>query len=185
MDTVSHVIFGFGLGALAQIDPVISSDSTLSTAVLIGTVVGSNAPDVDFMYRLKGKSCYFRNHRGLSHSLPAVPILSLLLSTFILILFPGTSFSHLFFWTLLAVTFHVLFDIFNVNGTQALRPFSLKWISLDFLPLVDPYIIMIHIQGFGLLPFYPPGSVFSIIYLGIAFYLLIRLISALLFKKET
>ena len=184
MDTVSHVIFGFGLGALAQIDPVISNDSTLSTAVLIGTVVGSNAPDVDFMYRLKGKSCYYRNHRGLSHSLPAIPILSLLLSTFILILFPGTSFSHLFFWTLLAVTFHVLFDIFNVNGTQALRPFSLKWISLDFLPLVDPYIIMIHILGFSLLPFYAPGSVFSIIYLGIAFYLLIRLISALLLKRK-
>ncbi|MEH7176942.1 metal-dependent hydrolase [Neobacillus vireti] len=184
MDTVSHIMIGFGLGALAQMDPMISTDSTLSTAVLIGTVVGSNAPDFDFMYRLKGKSCYYRNHRGLSHSLPAILIWSLLISTCLLIPFTGTSFSHLFFWTLLAVSIHVLFDLFNVNGTQAFRPFSSKWFSLDFLPLVDPYIIMFHILGFSLLPFYAPGSVFSVIYLVIVFYLLIRLTAALLLKRK-
>lgn len=177
MDTFSHIIFGFGLGALAQIDPLVSNNSALSTAVLIGTVVGSNAPDFDFMYRLKGKSSYYRNHRGWSHSLPAIPIWSMLTTSALLPFFQVNSISHLFLWILLAVTLHVLLDVFNVNGTQALRPFSTKWLSLDFLPLVDPYIIMLHVLGFSLLPFFDTGRVFSFVYLGIAFYLFIRMIS--------
>ncbi|MEH7494105.1 metal-dependent hydrolase [Neobacillus niacini] len=176
MDTVSHIIFGFGLGALAQIDPVIANDSALSTAVLVGTVVGSNAPDIDFCYRFKGKSSYYQNHRGLSHSLPVIPLWSILTTAAILPFFPGSSIFHLFFWILLAVTLHVLLDIFNVNGTQALRPFSAKWLSLDFLPLIDPYIIMLHILGFSLLPFFETGSVFTFIYLAMFFYLLARFI---------
>lgn len=177
MDTASHIIIGLGLGALAQIDPVISNNHTLSTAVLIGTIIGSNAPDFDFIYRIKGKSCYYKNHRGWSHSLPAILITSLGLAGFIYLFILETSFSHLFFWTLLAVTVHVLFDVFNVNGTKALLPFSANWISLDFLPLVDPYIIMFHILGFCLLPFFAAGDVFSIIYFGIFLYLLVRMAS--------
>lgn len=177
MDTASHIIIGLGLGALAQIDPVISSNHTLSTAVLIGTIIGSNGPDFDFIYRIKGKSCYYKNHRGWSHSLPAILTTSFGLAGFIFLFFLETSFSHLFFWTLLAVTVHVLFDIFNVNGTQALFPYSANWISLDFLPLVDPYIIMFHILGFCLLPFFAAGAVFSIIYFGIFLYILVRMAS--------
>jgi inner membrane protein len=175
MDTVSHIIFGLGLGALAQIDPMISTNSTLSTAVIVGTVAGSNAPDFDFFYRLKGKSTYYRNHRGWSHSLPAIPLWSILTTVAILPFFPGSSISHLFLWILLAVTLHVLLDLFNVNGTQALRPFSTKWLSLDFLPLIDPYIIMLHVLGFSLLPFFETGRTFTFIYLAMFIYLLVRL----------
>jgi inner membrane protein len=182
MDTVSHIIFGFGLGALAQIDPVISNNSALSTAVLVGTVVGSNAPDFDYFYRLKGKSSYYRNHRGWSHSLPAIPLWSIFTTAAILPFFPRNSISHLFLWILLAVTLHVLLDLFNVNGTQVLRPFSSKWLSLDFLPLVDPYIMMLHILGFSLLPYFDSGVVFTFIYLGLVIYLLIRLIYTLFTK---
>ncbi|MFJ5761582.1 metal-dependent hydrolase [Neobacillus sp. NPDC093182] len=176
MDTVSHIIFGLGLGALAQIDPVISNNSALSTAVLIGTVVGSNAPDFDFFFRFKGKSSYYRNHRGWSHSMPAIPLWSILTTAAIFPFFPGSSIAHLFLWILLAVTLHVLLDLFNVNGTQALRPFSTQWLSLDFLPLIDPYIIMLHILGFSLLPFFGTGRVFTFIYLAMFFYLLVRFI---------
>jgi inner membrane protein len=176
MDTVSHIIIGFGLGALAQLDPVISNDSSLSTAVLVGTVVGSNAPDFDFFYRFKGKSSYYRNHRGWSHSLPVIPLWSILTTAAILPFFQGSSIYHLFLWILFAVTLHVLLDLCNVNGTQALRPFSTKWLSLDFLPLIDPYIIMLHILGFSLLPFFDTGRIFTFIYIALFFYLLIRLI---------
>mgnify|MGYP001096280644 CR=1 FL=1 len=129
MDTFSHIIIGLGLGALAQIDPVISNDNSLKTAVLIGTVVGSNAPDFDFIHRFKGKSSYYQNHRGWSHSLPAIPMWSILTTAAILPFFQETSIFHLFLWITLAVTLHVLLDLFNVNGTQAIRPFSSKWLS--------------------------------------------------------
>lgn len=182
MDTVSHIIIGFGLGALAQMDPVISNDPALSSSVLIGTVIGSNAPDFDFVYRLKGKSSYFRNHRGWSHSLPAIPIWGLAAASLIYPFFQGTSFTHLLFWTVLAVVLHVLLDVFNVNGTKALLPISSRWISLDFLPLVDPYIIVLHLLGFSLLPFFEPGNIFIAIYLGILLYLMVRMMSTHLTK---
>jgi inner membrane protein len=64
MDTFSHIMIGLGLGAFAQIDPIIADNSTLSQAVIIGTVIGSNAPDFDYLYNLKDKGSYYRNHRG-------------------------------------------------------------------------------------------------------------------------
>lgn len=183
MDTFSHVVIGLGIGALAQLDPVVSANETLTQAVILGTVIGSNAPDFDFLYRLKGKGSYIRNHRGLSHSFPALPLWAIIVSG-ILFPFAGLSFSHLFLWTFLAVILHVVFDLFNVHGTQLLRPYSRKWIAFDAVPLLDPYILLIHFLGFGLILYYQAGITFLIIYIILFFYLAIRTLSAILSKKH-
>ncbi|MFJ5624057.1 metal-dependent hydrolase [Peribacillus loiseleuriae] len=174
MDTTSHIIIGLGLGALSHIDPMVAESATLSYAVLIGTVFGSNAPDFDYVYKLKGNSSYYRHHRGWSHSLLALPLWGLVVSGSIYFFFSEVSFLHLFLWTFLSVILHVFLDLFNVYGTQAIRPFSTKWISFDSIPLVDPYILSLHIIGFFLLPFYEAGRVFIIIYMLIFLYLLLR-----------
>ncbi|MGG1399131.1 metal-dependent hydrolase [Bacillus salipaludis] len=184
MDTFSHVIIGIGIGALAQVDPAIANQPILSNAVIAGTIIGSNAPDFDFIYRLKGKGSYLRNHRGFSHSLPAIPIWSIVVSSVIYLFFPNTSFLHLYFWTLVAVLVHVILDLFNVHGTQVLLPFSRKWIAFDSIPLVDPYILFLHVLGISLLPFYMAGKTFLIIYILILIYLVIRALSSLLIKRH-
>ncbi|MFP9128101.1 metal-dependent hydrolase [Niallia sp. BSM11] len=183
MDTSSHIFMGFGLAALAHIDPVIANQPALSQAVMFGTVIGSNAPDFDFIYRMKGKGSYIRNHRSLSHSLPALPLWSLAVSGIIYAFFPESSFLHLLLWTFLAVILHVLFDLFNVHGTQVLLPFSKKWIAFDSIPLVDPTILFVHLLGFCLLPFYEMGKVFLIIYIFIILYLAVRTLSTVLIKR--
>lgn len=183
MDTSSHIIMGFGLATLAHIDPVIANQPALSQAVMFGTVIGSNAPDFDFIYRMKGKGSYIRNHRSLSHSLPALPLWSLAVSGIIYAFFPESSFLHLLLWTFLAVILHVLFDLFNVHGTQVLLPFSKKWIAFDSIPLVDPTILFVHLLGFCLLPFYEMGKVFLIIYIFIILYLAVRTLSTVLIKR--
>ncbi|MBD8071614.1 metal-dependent hydrolase [Bacillus sp. PS06] len=183
MDTSSHVIMGLGLAALAQIDPVVANHSTLSQAVMFGTVIGSNAPDFDFVFRMKGKGSYIRNHRALSHSLLTLPLWSIAVSGIIYLILPDLSFLHLFLWTFLAVILHVFFDLFNVHGTQVLRPFSKKWIAFDSIPLVDPMILFLHLLGFCLLPFYEMGIVFFVVYLCIFLYLAIRTISTVLTKR--
>lgn len=71
MDTGTHLVIGLGLAGLSQIDPSVSADSAATTAVFIGTVIGSQIPDVDGLLRFKGNATYIRNHRGRSHSLPA------------------------------------------------------------------------------------------------------------------
>lgn len=183
MDTTSHIIIGLGLGALSYIDPIVANSASMSFAVLMGTVIGSNAPDIDFVYKLKGNSSYIRHHRGWSHSLPSLPLWGLAVSGSIYPFFPDSSFLHLFLWTVLAVILHVFFDLFNVYGTQALRPFSKKWIAFDSIPLIDPLIIFLHVVGFCLLPFYETGMVFSFIYMFIFLYLFIRTVYSYFIKK--
>ncbi|WP_040205816.1 metal-dependent hydrolase [Neobacillus jeddahensis] len=183
MDTFSHIVIGFGIGALAQLDPVVSSSHGLTQAVLFGAVIGSNAPDFDYMYRLKGKGSYFRNHRGPSHSLLILPLWGLLISGILSVFFPSADFRHLALWTFIAVILHVLFDLLNVHGTQILQPFSQKWVALGVIPLIDPYILTIHFLGFCLLIFYPAGTTFFIIYLFIFIYLAYRTLSTTFTKR--
>jgi inner membrane protein len=183
MDTFSHIVIGLGVGALAQIDPAISIDPTLSQAVIFGAVIGSNAPDFDFIYRLKSKGSYIRHHRGFSHSLFALPLWGMIVSGVIYPFFPDVSFFHLFIWSFVAVILHVLLDLLNVDGTQILQPFSRKWIAFDAIPLIDPYILLLHFLGFGLLPLFHGGTTFLVIYAFLFLYICIRFISTVLIKK--
>lgn len=176
MDTASHIMIGVGLAALSQIDPVVAESSTMSQAVLLGTIIGSNAPDFDYVYKLRGNGSYRRRHRGWSHSLFALPLWGISVSSFIFPFFSDISFLHLFLWTFLAVIIHVFIDLFNVYGTQAIRPFSSKWIAFDTIPLTDPYIWILHAVGFCSIPFFETGKVFSIIYLLMFLYLCFRTI---------
>ena len=184
MDTFSHIVIGVGLGALAHLDPAVSSNETMAQAVLIGTVLGSNAPDFDFVCRFKGKGSYYRHHRGLSHSLPALPIWGLGISSAILPFFSGINFLSLFFWIFLAVLLHVLFDLFNMHGTQVLLPYSSNWVAFDAIPLIDPFILLAHFIGFAFLYWFNPGQVFLLIYALIFIYLAIRALSTFLTKRQ-
>lgn len=184
MDTLSHIVIGTGLGALAYLDPAVSSSETMAQAVLIGTVLGSNAPDFDIVCRLMGKGSYYRHHRGASHSLLALPIWGLAVSSAILPFFPGINFMSLFFWVFLAVILHVVFDLFNMHGTQILLPFSRSWIAFDAIPLIDPFILTAHFIGFALMNWLNPGLVFLLVYSIIFIYLAIRVLSSFLTRRQ-
>jgi inner membrane protein len=174
LDTSSHIIIGLGLTGLAQIDPVVSSSDALTHAILIGCVVGSNAPDFDIVYKIKGDRSYIKNHRSYSHSLPILPLWALLIFAIIAPLFHNISYPHLFTWIFIAVVIHVITDLLNVHGTQVLLPFKREWISFDVLPLFDPLIILFHFIGFFSLLFWDPGTVFLSIYTLIILYVSFR-----------
>ncbi|MBP3962303.1 metal-dependent hydrolase [Paenibacillus lignilyticus] len=146
MDSGTHLVMGLGLAGLASVDPAVASDQTLYAAVLIGTVLGSQAPDLDGLLRFKSNAAYIRNHRGASHSLPAIGIwtalITLLLQTIFRFQLPWL---HLGGWVLLAVVVHVFVDLFNTYGTQAMRPFNQKWISWNIIHIFDPVIFLAHL----------------------------------------
>ena len=82
---------------------------------------------------------------------------------------------HLWLWTQLAVFLHVFVDIFNAYGTQALRPFSKKWVALGVINTFDPYIFGIHCIGILLWSFGAnPVITFSIMYVIIVAYYVLR-----------
>lgn len=147
MDTGTHFAMGVALGGIATLDPAVANDPILFEAVFIGTIIGSQAPDIDTIFKLHNNATYIRSHRGFSHSLPAIFGWSLLISTIIMLFMAEISFFHLWKWTLIAVSFHVFVDLFNAYGTQALRPFSNKWIAFDLIHTFDPFIFFMHLVG--------------------------------------
>ncbi|QUG42812.1 metal-dependent hydrolase [Psychrobacillus sp. INOP01] len=157
MDTGTHVVMGIALGGLSLIDPVVAGSTLTTTAVIAGTIIGSQAPDIDTVLKLRNNAVYIRHHRGITHSIPAVFLWPILIAGVLWLILPEANLLHLWLWTFLAVFVHVFVDIFNSYGTQALRPFSRKWVALGVINTFDPIIFGIHVVGilfwmFGLNP---------------------------------
>ncbi|KAB8125625.1 metal-dependent hydrolase [Gracilibacillus oryzae] len=181
MDTATHITMGIAIGGFATLDPVVQQDPTLFTAVMVGAIVGSHAPDFDTVLKLRNNAAYLRNHRGITHSLPAVAFWGIAISSVIYLFVPEVNFLHLWLWTFLAVIFHVFVDIFNAYGTQAYRPFTRKWVAYGFISTFDPYIFSIHIIGIiAWMLGANPGFTWPIIY----FIILLYYIKRYLDKRE-
>ncbi|WP_397540005.1 metal-dependent hydrolase [Rummeliibacillus pycnus] len=145
MDSGTHLVMGIALGGLALVDPVVAHNSPTTVAVITGMIVGSQAPDIDTILKLRGNATYIRHHRGITHSIPAVILWPILITGFLSIIFSNANVLHLWLWTFFAVFLHVFVDIFNAYGTQALRPFSKQWIALGWINTFDPIIFSLHV----------------------------------------
>lgn len=175
LDSGTHFVMGIALGGLALADPVVASHPVTFAAVMAGTIIGSQAPDVDTVLKLRNNAVYIRHHRGITHSIPAVLLWPLLISGVLALLLPDANLFHLWLWTQLAVFLHVFVDIFNAYGTQALRPFSKKWVALGVINTFDPFIFGIHCIGILLWAFgADPVITFSIMYIIIIGYYFVR-----------
>lgn len=175
MDTGTHVVMGFALGALATIDPVVAANPETAQSVMLGTILGSQAPDIDTILKFRNNAKYIRNHRGITHSIPAVLLWPLLITGAIHVFAPEANMLHLWIWTFIGVILHVFVDIFNAYGTQALRPFTKKWIALGVINTFDPFIFFVHI--IGLIVWWQgahPGVTFLTVYLVLLVYYLLR-----------
>ncbi|HET7656958.1 MAG TPA: metal-dependent hydrolase [Bacillales bacterium] len=179
MDTGTHVVMGFGLGGIAMFDPVVAQSPAAAEAIMFGTLIGSLAPDFDTIYKLKDNATYIRQHRGLSHSMPALLLWPLLISGVILLFFPELDGLHLWLWTFAAVVLHVFVDLFNAYGTQALRPINNKWIAFGVINIFDPVIFGSHAIGLVLWSFNlaPPSILFLCVYILLIFYYTWRIIA--------
>ena len=168
MDTSTHLVIGVGLSGLAYIDSAVAADPTLASAVMLGTLIGSQAPDFDTFSLLKSPVCYIKNHRGITHSLPFIPLWTAIITGVITFIFPMSIHFvwHVAAWTFLAVALHVLSDCFNTYGTQAARPFSLRWISWNIIHIFDPFIFLSHLVAILLWIFsiIPPAPLFTTLY---------------------
>ncbi|AYJ91312.1 MULTISPECIES: metal-dependent hydrolase [Bacillus] len=185
MDTGTHVVMGISLGGLALLDPAVSADPHMAHAVMIATIAGSQAPDIDTVLKLKNNAVYIRNHRGFTHSIPAVLFWSLLIPAVIFPFVPGANLLHLWLWTLLAVVLHVFVDIFNAYGTQAIRPFSKKWVALGIINTFDPFIFFTHLVAIVVWAIGGhPGYTFITLYAVIFCYYIVRVIMQLQIKRQ-
>lgn len=145
MDTGTHIVMGLALCGLAQADPLVAEHAPTAAAVYAGLMLGSQAPDVDTVLKLRNNAVYIRNHRGFTHSIPMLFAWPLIISLPLALIVPEADILHLWLWTQLAVFLHVFVDIFNSYGTQALRPFSNRWVALGVINTFDPIIFFAHL----------------------------------------
>ncbi|TWT13438.1 metal-dependent hydrolase [Planomicrobium sp. CPCC 101079] len=175
MDTGTHVVMGIALGGLAMADPAVAGHPITMTAVIAGTIIGSQAPDIDTVLKLRNNAVYIRHHRGITHSIPAVLIWPILITFVLGLIFQEANILHLWLWTFLAVFLHVFVDIFNSYGTQALRPFSNKWVALGVINTFDPIIFGAHLIALMFWAFgTDPVWTISILYIILFFYYVAR-----------
>ncbi|MEC3609507.1 metal-dependent hydrolase [Bacillus glycinifermentans] len=185
MDTGTHVVMGVALGGIATLDPAVGMDPAMAQAVMIATIAGSQAPDIDTILKLKNNAVYIRHHRGITHSIPAVLIWSLLFPGMLYLFYPEANLLHLWLWTLAAVALHVFVDIFNAYGTQALRPFTRKWVALGLINTFDPFIFVSHLAAIAVwLAGADQGYTFLTLYIILAGYYILRFVMQRRIKQE-
>jgi inner membrane protein len=127
----------------------------------LALIVGSNLPDADIVTRLAGSATYLKYHRGMTHSVLGVVVLSALLAGTIYYLgraapppkkrdAPPLDGRWLLAICLIALASHVLMDLTNTYGVRCLWPFSGRWYAWDILYIIDPVLLALLIAGLGL-----------------------------------
>ncbi|SDB83902.1 metal-dependent hydrolase [Shouchella lonarensis] len=176
MDTSTHVVMGVGLAGLATLDPAIAASPYMQSAIMATTLIASNAPDFDTVLKLRNNATYIRHHRGMTHSLPAVITWPFLITAGMMLFFPAAHMGTIFLWALISVILHVGVDVFNSYGTQALKPFSNRWIAFGVINIFDPFIFGAHAVGILLwILGVSPGPTFLLIYIGLVGYYVLRM----------
>jgi inner membrane protein len=133
MDPITHAIVG---GCIGQ---VCFRRSLGKQAIIFGACCAA-LPDLDMLLRLAGPWVGLMHHRGITHSLFALLLLTPLLGW---IGYVWThrqacylTWCHLVFWSVLS---HSLLDVCTAYGTQFLAPFSDKRFAIDAMPILDPF----------------------------------------------
>lgn len=161
MDNVTHTLFGATLART----PLARAGRGTTAALLLA----SNAPDVDIVAAVGGGSIkYLQWHRGPTHGPLGVVTLAVVTAV---VVWAGrrfydrrrdvpprsdpraetpladASFAMLFAVSLIGVVFHILMDLPTSYGTRVLSPFSWQWYAVDWMPIVDIYMLMVMVAS--------------------------------------
>ena len=167
MDPISHALIGANIAGLA------GHAFSLTDPLFWGPVLASMAPDLDIVMQVKGDLAYIKNHRGLSHSIPSLLIISGLITILLHFILPGTVPITTLFWvTAAGALSHSLFDMLNSYGVRLLWPLVKHKISFNVVSLVDWFIVAISILSVVIGIYY--SSAFGVWLVSLLGYLLYR-----------
>jgi membrane-bound metal-dependent hydrolase YbcI (DUF457 family) len=161
LDNLTHSLFA----ATIARTPLARAGRGTTAALLLA----SNAPDIDIVATAGGAVTYLEWHRGPTHG--PLGVIGLSVITAALVWWgrrwydarrdrtaagagasdrpPDASFAMLVAISLIGIVLHVLMDLPTVYGTRLLSPFNWQWYALDWMPIVDIYLLAA--LGIGLL----------------------------------
>lgn len=152
MDTITQAILGAAIGEAGF------RHRLGGKAVVFGALCGL-FPDLDMVVGLSGRWAMLIHHRGISHSLFFLLLMTPLLA-WIGYLWARREksyllWAHLAFWALIT---HPLLDITTSYGTQILSPFSDRRFAIDAVSIIDPlYTLPLCLAlVIGLIPKFSP-----------------------------
>jgi inner membrane protein len=111
-------------------------------------VIAANVPDIDFVAITRGPLYYFEQHRGITHSIAAAPVMALL-PVLVVCAIGRTMRGWAVAWalSLIGVASHLLLDWTNTYGIRLLFPFSSQWFHLDLVNLFDLLVWAVLLLG--------------------------------------
>ena len=153
MDNLTHSLFAVTLGRTPL--------GRAGRGTTLALVIASNIPDIDIVAAAHSGAEYLHWHRGPTHGplaivglgLPAAALAWGWMRFVERKLSPlgrqAASFSSLAAVSMIGVALHLLMDFPTSYGTRSLSPFDWHWFGLDWMPIIDIYLLAA--LGFGLL----------------------------------
>ncbi len=168
MDNLTHSLFALTLART----PLARAGRGTTAALLIA----SNAPDVDIVATAGGAVKYLEWHRGMTHGALGIVGLGVVTAALVWTgrriydqrharaaqdasrprktkqvresaAEPNASFGILVAVSIIGVLLHVLMDVPTTYGTRLLSPFDWHWFAVDWMPIVDIYLLVVLIIG--------------------------------------
>jgi inner membrane protein len=141
MDNLTHSLTGVMLSraGLRRLTP----HATLTLLLAV------NAPDADIVSLWGGQLNYLHYHRGITHAIPAWPLMAGLVTVLVAALIrlwpegrgAAIRWGGTYLVALAGVASHTLMDFTNTYGIRPWLPFSSQWFSWDICFIVDAWIL--------------------------------------------
>jgi membrane-bound metal-dependent hydrolase YbcI (DUF457 family) len=103
----------------------------------VAIVVGTELPDLDFLFALGGPVLSFAHHRGMTHSFLGGSGLALLGALLLWGFCHTHAYWRLALWTWLGVLLHIGMDYLTPYGTQVFWPFDARYYTADAVFIID------------------------------------------------
>jgi inner membrane protein len=157
LDNLTHSLFGLTLART----PLGRAGRGATVALLLA----SNAPDIDIVATGGGAMKYLEWHRGPTHGPLGVVALGLASAGLAVLARRAwnarrrtargdrgdagadASFGMLSIVSMIGVACHVLMDLPTSYGTRPFSPFDWHWYAVDWMPIVDVYLLVILAAG--------------------------------------
>jgi membrane-bound metal-dependent hydrolase YbcI (DUF457 family) len=133
MDTLAHGLLGLNIANLGF-------KQKLGTRASYWTALAAaNAPDIDILLLLKGRSEYIYWHRGVTHSALGLLLIPPLIA-YVARRVTGAEFRQLWLLSVLAQASHLLLDVLNFWGTMLSSPLSHERYAVPWVFVFDVFM---------------------------------------------
>ena len=155
MDNLTHSLFGATLARRRL--------SRAGRGTMTALVLASNIPDIDIVMTGGGVVKYLEWHRGMTHGPLGIIGLGIVAAALVTAgrsfcdrrwpasrarsSEPDASFAMLCAVSIIGVLLHVLMDLPTSYGMRLLSPFSWRWYGVDWMPIVDIYLLVVLVIG--------------------------------------